>query len=108
MNTKVSFFNFFHHCSFFLFQKTGGLGSLGTSTSVDPHLSVGLIVPYSRFQERKYLSQIKKSVYNVNKESTDGFSFLKKYKFGCGVIKRCQDVKMIMLPSSPSPRRKTY
>ena len=89
--------------SIFFFQRTSGLGSLGTSKSGDAHLTIGVIVPHSLFQERNYKSAIKKAVLNLNKESS-GYTFLKKYKFNCGRSKECQDVEMIMMRSSPSPR----
>ena len=103
----MSFINFFP-LFFFLFQRTSGLGSLGTSKTGDPHLRIGIIVPHSYFNTKQYFKEISNAVADVNKDSKDAFSFLKKYKFGCGRIRECEDVKMIMLPSSPSPRSKTY
>ena len=93
----------------FYLQKTSGLGKLGTSSSGDPHLTVGFIVPHSFFLEREYLKAIKNAVINVNRRKPP-FQFSKKYKFNCGESfgrsDGCEDVEMVMLHADPSPQSK--
>ena len=82
---------------------------MGTSSSGDPHLTVGFIVPHSFFLEREYLKAIKNAVINVNRRKPP-FQFPKKYKFNCGESfgrsDGCEDVEMVMLHADPSPQSK--
>ena len=94
---------------YFIFQKTSGLGKLGTSTSGDPHLTVGFVVPKSYFLERNYMKAIKNAVFAINKKTRPKYKFLEKYKFDCGDMGRgsdCADVEMKMMDANPSPKGK--
>lgn len=79
----------------------GGSGSGGGSTFVrggeKVKLNLGLLVPYSMFQQREYHRAVTSAISMLQKKDA-GREFYQRYKF------TSDEVKMFMISVSPSPR----